>query len=232
MKRQTLVVTFDVGRVGREVVCDIVGEVADIAFLAEVKAADRAAVLQEAEVLFARNIATDLTPDERAMISGVRLLQFYTAGVDFIPLQDLPAELPIASNGGAFAESMAEHALAMALSAAKRLPMEQRHLSRGEFNQFTPNRMLSGQVCGIFGFGGIGTATARLMRAIGMTIHAINRRGHSPEPTTWLGTPDQLDALLRASDVLVLAAPLSRATANRIGTRELSLMKEDAILGS
>ena len=230
MKSQTLVVTFDVGRVGREVVCEVIGEVADIIFLTEVKAADRADVLRRADVLFARNTVTDLTPDERAMIGAARLLQFYTAGIDFIPLQELPAELPIASNGGAFAEPMAEHALAMALSAVKRLPIEHRNLAVGAFNQFTPNRMLSGLICGIFGFGGVGVATARLMRAIGMTIHAINRRGQSAEPTEWIGTPDQLDELLRASDVLVIAAPLSRATENRVGTRELSLMKDDAIL--
>ncbi len=176
-------VTFDVGRMGREVVSDVIGDTADIIFLDEINDADRADALRRADVLFVRNTATDFNADEKAFIGGVRLLQFYTAGVDFIPLQDLPAELPIASNGGAFAEPMAEHALALALAAAKRLPIEQRHLARGEFNQFTPNRMLSGRVCGIFGFGGIGTATARLMRAIGMTIHAINRRGHSAEPT-------------------------------------------------
>lgn len=230
MKRQTLVVTFDIGRVGREVVGEVIGEVADIIDLPEVKAADRADVLCRADVLLARNTAADLTPDERALIGGARLLQFYTAGVDFIPLQELPVELPIASNGGAFAEPMAEHTLAMVLSAVKRLPIEQRNLAVGEFNQFTPNRMLSGQVCGIFGFGGIGVATARLMRAVGMTIHAINRRGQSAEPTDWIGTPDQLGELLRAADVLVIATPLSHATENRVGARELSLMKADAIL--
>jgi phosphoglycerate dehydrogenase-like enzyme len=63
-----------------------------------------------------------------------------------------------------------------------------------------------------------------------MHIHAINRRGCSAEPTAWLGTPDQLDVLLHAADVLVIAAPLTRATLGRIGARELALMKEDAIL--
>jgi glycerate dehydrogenase len=68
------------------------------------------------------------------------------------------------------------------------------------------------------------------MRAMGMKIHAINRRGRSAEPTEWISTPAQLDVLLRTADVLVIAAPLSHTTVGCIGARELALMKEDAIL--
>jgi len=224
------VVVFDVDSVGRRVVRETIGETADILYLTDVPAAERAAVLRRADVIFAQNTAKDLTTDELSLIRMVRLLQFYTAGVDFIPLQALPAECPIATNGGAFAEPMAAHALAMTFAAAKRLFIEHHHLAHGAFHQFTSNRMLCGRVCGIFGFGGVGVATARLMRAMGMPIHAINRRGHSAEPTDWIGTPEQLDVLLRAADVVVIAAPLTRATLGRIGARELALMKEDAIL--
>jgi glycerate dehydrogenase len=40
----------------------------------------------------------------------------------------------------------------------------------------------------------------------------------------------ELDALLREADVLSLHCPLTPATANMISTRELSLMKPDALL--
>src|SRR5260370_1154423 len=83
----------------------------------------------------------------------------------------------------------------------------------------------SGGVCGIIGFGNGGGATARLMRAFGMKIHAINRRGASDEPTDWIATPDRLDELLRASDVFVVCAALTTATEGLIGARELSLMQ-------
>ena len=124
MINPTLVVVFDVESVGRRVICETIGEAADILYLTDVPAAERADLLRRADVIFAQNTAQDLTTDERSLIRTVRLVQFYTAGVDFIPLQDLPAECPIAMNGGAFAEPMAEHALAMTFAAAKRLFIE------------------------------------------------------------------------------------------------------------
>ena len=230
MPNATVVVTFDVHRAGREVIGETIGTTATMVYLPDVPPAERATVLRRAAVILAQHTAKDLTPDEIPLIRDVKLLQFVTAGVDFIPLRAFPEALPIASNGGAFAEPMAEHALAMTLAAAKRLLIEHRQLAQGVFNQFTPNRMLSGRVCGIFGFGGIGVATARLMRTLGMSIHAINRRGHSPEATAWIGTPAHLDVLLPAADVLVIAAPLSHATFKCIGARELAMMQEDAIV--
>ena len=92
------------------------------------------------------------------------------------------------------------------------------------------NRMLAGGVCGIFGFGGIGEATAKLMRAIGMRIHAINRRGATDAEVDWIGGVDRLDALLAASDVLLISAPLTRATRGIIDAAALARMKPDAIL--
>jgi phosphoglycerate dehydrogenase-like enzyme len=147
-----------------------------------------------------------------------------------VPLNALPAGVPVAGNGGAYAEPMAEHGLAMILAAAKRILTEHAALARGEFNQFIRNRTLSGKVCGILGFGGIGVASARIMRAMGMRIHAVNRRGRSDEPTDWIGSVSDLDMLLAASDVLIVSTPLTPATKDLIGARELGLMKPDAIL--
>ena len=118
----------------------------------------------------------------------------------------------------------------MALAAAKRLILEHDNLKLGQFNQFTRNRMLSGGLCEIFGFGGIGAATARLMHGIGMRVHAINRHGRTDEQVDWIGTPERLNELLEAADVLLISAPLTRATYGLIGAAELRRMKEDAIL--
>ncbi len=231
MAAALMVVTFDQDAGDRAVLAEALGGAAEVAWLPDLAADARQAALARAAVLLARNTGTELRPGEEALIAGAGLVQFMTAGVDFIPLAALPAAVPLASNGGGYAEPMAEHALAMALAAAKRLLPEHAALARGAFNQFRPTRMLAGGVCGVLGFGGIGIATARLMRqGLGMRIHAIRRSGATGEPVDWIGTPADLDALLAAADVLVISLPLTRATRGMIGARALRLMKPDAIL--
>ena len=230
MSAGPLVVTYPMTARSRAIVAEELGGVAEAIYLADLAPDERAGVLRRAGAVLANDTATELRPGESALIGNARLLQFSAAGVDWVPTRDLPPELPVAGNKGASAEPMAEHIAALALAAAKRLFIEHAKLKRGEFNQRSPNRMLRGGVCGILGFGAVGVATARLMRAFGMKIHAINRRGASDEPTDWIGTTAALDDLLRASDVLVISAALTTATEGLIGARELALMKEDAIL--
>ena len=147
-----------------------------------------------------------------------------------MPFADLPPHILVASNPGAYAAPMAEHVMAMTLALAKRLLIEHQKLKNGEFDQFTPNRMLSGLTAGILGFGGIGRATARLMRAFGMRIYALNQSGKSAESAEFIGTLHDLEHVLRASDVVVISLPLTKATRGVIGKNELAWMKQDAIL--
>jgi phosphoglycerate dehydrogenase-like enzyme len=125
---------------------------------------------------------------------------------------------------------MAEHVMAMTLALAKRLPQRHAGLARGEFNQAEPVLTLDGAVCAILGFGGIGTATARLMRAFCARIHAVNTSGSTTEDVDFVGTLGDLDQVLAAADVLVVSAPLTNATRGLLGKRELALMKPTAIL--
>ena len=42
----------------------------------------------------------------------------------------------------------------------------------------------------------------------------------------WIGTPELLNELLEAADVLLISAPLTRATRGLIGAAELHRMKD------
>jgi phosphoglycerate dehydrogenase-like enzyme len=230
LNRPPLVVAFGLSEKRKAIVADALAGASAIVYLTELDAVSRSEALRNAGALLTFNTSKELRSSEAELLEGARLIQFMTAGVDFIPLGELPPAVPVATNGGGYAESMAEHALAMALAAAKRLILEHENLKLGEFNQFRRNRMLAGGLCGIFGFGGIGAATARLMLGIGMRVHAINRRGRTDERVDWIGTPERLNELLEAADVLLISAPLTRTTYGLIGAAELRRMKDDAIL--
>ena len=205
-------------------------EAGDIIYLTDLDEAQQRETLGKATAIYAQH--TNQLPDDVGDLLGTdcKLLQFHSAGVDYLPLAKMPKDLPIAGNGGAFAEPMAEHGLAMTMAAAKRLFIEHDRLKTGEFNQFIRNKMLAGGVAGILGFGGIGVATASLLRGIGMKVHAIKRSGQTDEPVGWIGTPDQLDEMLAAADVLILSLPLSQKTEKMLNAEKLALMKPDAIL--
>jgi len=98
--------------------------------------------------VLSHDTSKELRPDEIPLIRNARLLQFTAAGVDWVPTRDLPSELPVAANKGGGAEPMAEHIVALALAAAKRLFIEPANLKSGEFNQRSANRLLRGGVCG------------------------------------------------------------------------------------
>ena len=172
----------------------------------------------------------ELRPEEYDGMKNLRFIQLLSAGANHVPFSLVPEEVIIASNVGAFAEPMAEHILAMVLALAKKLLVQHEKLGQGEFDQLTPGRMLRGSVCGILGFGGIGQAAARLMRALGAKIYGINTSGKSSEPAEFIGTLNDLKYVLESSDIVVISLPLNRSTRGLIGRRELSWMKNHAIL--
>lgn len=209
---------------------ETLGARARLHFLRDVAEADRDAVLAAAEVMFCLHPGGELKPEEWARLPRLRLLQMITAGIDHLPHDLLPPGVPIASNGGAYSEPIAEHVLAMALAAAKRLLVEQRGLQGGRFNIHVPNRMLRGMTAGIVGFGGIGQVSAAHFRAMGVRILALNRSGRTTAPVDFCGTLADLDRVLGESDILLLALPNNRATGRLLTARALGLMKPDAIL--
>ncbi|TVQ45846.1 MAG: D-2-hydroxyacid dehydrogenase [Gammaproteobacteria bacterium] len=129
--------------------------------------------------------------------------------------------------------SVAQHAIAMLLSLTQQLPGYQRAVQAGRWSaseQFClfdfPIRELAGRVFGVVGWGVLGQATARLAEALGMQVEIAARRDAEAIPAGRVA----FEELLRRADVLSLHCPLTAATRELIGERELALMKPDAVL--
>jgi phosphoglycerate dehydrogenase-like enzyme len=230
MEKANVVVTFNPGSEQKAILLEILGSQAALTFLKGVTPGERGPALQEAKAILSWNFPRELSPEDYSHLKPGTLVQLISAGADHLPFRDLSPDLVLASNPGAYARPMAEHVMAMVLALAKRLLVQNQKLRQGEFDQFTSNRLLAGTTAGILGFGGIGRAASRLMRAFDMKIYAINHSRASSEPTDFLGTLENLEQVLRASDVVVVSLPLTNATRGLIGAEQLSWMKPNAIL--
>ena len=231
MSNHHIVVTIPFAREAKRAqLAELFGTEARLAFLSSMPAGLRAETLAGAEVLLSWNLPKELEQGEFPQLRNVRLIQLLSAGADQVPYALLPEHIVVASNAGAYAEPVAEHVLAMTLALAKGLLNEHGKMAQGVFTQSRLNRLLRGSVCGILGFGGIGRATAGLMRAFGVRIHAVNTSGKTDEPVEYIGTLSNLQKVLAASDIVVIALPLTKTTRGLIGKRELEWMKPNAIL--
>jgi phosphoglycerate dehydrogenase-like enzyme len=230
VEKQNLIITFKVRPEQRALFQDILANDASLEFLSELSTDQRQKTLKSAVLLLSWNFPNEITESEYEYLQNVKFIQLMSAGADHMPFTKLPLNITVASNTGAYAEPMAEHVMGMTLALAKRLCIENHNLRNGKWNQMTPNRMLSGMTAGILGFGGIGKSSARLMRSFGMHIHAINTSGKTDEQVDFMGTLDDLEKVLRESDVVLVALPLNRTTHELIGKKQLDWMKPDAIL--
>jgi phosphoglycerate dehydrogenase-like enzyme len=209
---------------------DVLDGSARVAFVHGCPEGEAREVLGQADVLLAWHLGQELPAGALADSPRLRFIQLLSAGADSVDYAALPERLVLAGNVGAYAQPMAEYVMAVTLAMARRLPQRHAEMARGEFGMWKPVLTLNGAECGILGFGGIGKATGRLMRAFGARIYGVNTSGRTDEPADFIGTLADLDEVLAVADVLVIALPLTRATGGLIGTRELGLMKPAAIL--
>jgi phosphoglycerate dehydrogenase-like enzyme len=222
------VVTFEASPEQREAISEILAPRGGVTYLADVPD-DRLAVLTAAEAVLTWFPGIELADAPPDAPWRARFVQVLSAGVDGVPFAAMPPGATVASNAGAYATPVAEHALALTLALAKRLPYNHRRMEAGGFGS-TPNIRLEGGVAAIVGFGGIGRRCARYLRALGMRIHALNRSGRTDEDVEFVGTLDDLKRVLEVAAVVVVTLPLTTATRGLIGAEQLAWMRPDAIL--
>ena len=133
---------------------------------------------------------------------------------------------------------VAEHAIALVLAMAKRLPsafryQQERTWAQTQIWRESPHpREIAGATLGLVGLGSIGMATAKLAAALGMNVIAAREhvgRSHDACVQKVFG-PEELDNLLNSSDYVVIAAPLTPRTRKLINRDRLQQIKPDACL--
>jgi phosphoglycerate dehydrogenase-like enzyme len=164
----------------------------------------------------------------------LRLIQKIGAGYDRIDVAAATARgIPVAVTPGANAIVVAEHAFALMLTLARDFDGQRARLARGEWHDYlrlVHTVELFEATLGIVGLGAIGVEIARRAAAFGMRPIACSR-SPKPELEGELGIERvALPDLLRQSDFVVLACPLTPETRGLIDAAALARMKPSAYL--
>jgi phosphoglycerate dehydrogenase-like enzyme len=164
-------------------------------------------------------------------------IQSISAGVDQYDRAALAAaSVRLASAQGVNAEAVAEHAFALILALARRLPEardnQRRKFWRGMLSDLDQREdELGGKTLLIVGTGRIGGRLARLARAFDMHVIGVRR-----DPAAGANGADEvhgietLPALLPRADVVALTCPLVPQTEKLIDAAAFGLMKPGAHL--
>jgi D-2-hydroxyacid dehydrogenase (NADP+) len=197
-------------------------------------AGDLAARLPEADVL----VVSMLWKNELAGIaSKLRFIQSISAGTDQFDKALLRERgIRLASAAGVNAQAVAEHAMALILALARRLPeaRDNQHARRwrGMISEIAAREdQLGGKTILIVGLGRIGARLARLAKAFDMRVIATKRDASTAAAGADAVYPHhRLPELLGEADIVALTCPLTPDTENLIDAAALAAMKPTAHL--
>lgn len=166
--------------------------------------------------------ATGVYADEIAALPKLEMICSLGVGYENIDLAAAAARGIVVTNGpGANAVSVADHAMALLLGAARRLPQADAAVRQGHWNGFM-GPQVTGKRLGILGLGTIGLEIARRgANGFGMRVGYFNRR---PRPETGYSYFDNPRALAAASDFLVVATPGGAATRHLVDAQVLEAL--------
>ena len=168
-------------------------------------------------------------------MSNLRLIQSILAGVNHIPFAQLDKKVVVCSNAGAYSDEVAEYAWSLLLSAVKRVVYFHNAVKT---DQWDLRRTLGGKevaileekTLGILGYGGIGSAVARIGKGFRMNINAFSRRPVREKGVRSFQGDKGLSMVLAKSDAVIISLPLTKFTNKIIDADKLASMRKDAIL--
>ena len=176
--------------------------------------------------------ATRVTAEFLAAGKSLKVVGRAGIGVDNIDVAAATQRGVVVMNTpGGNAITTAEHALALLLSLARKIPAANSSTQSGKWEKSRfMGTELTGKTLGVVGCGNIGAIVAD--RALGLRMHVIAYDPYlSPERAADLGVEKvDFDALLRRSDAITLHVPLTDQTRGMIDARALAKMRAGALL--
>lgn len=209
----------------------ILGEHADLTALQTKNMIEVLPHLGDCEALL-NTYAGPITAEVMEQMPKCKIIARYGIGVDTIDLQAATAAGIIVTNNPSYCvDEVAEHTVALLLSAARKICFYDRQVRSGGWDvpAAKPINRLRGTTLGLIGFGNIARKVADVASALGMNV--VFSDPFVEELAAATGPRKvEFSELLAVSDFISVHAPLTPKTRHLLGKAEFEQMKRNAVV--
>ena len=192
--------------------------------------------IDEAEVLLGNYFTKPMLDKGNIKLIQVPIVGIERLDFDLLSKYDIPV-----CNTHSNALAVAETAVALLLSIAKKIPYHDKLLRKGDWNESVTvdskealslhNSYVSNSTVGFIGYGNIARNIANLLKGFSCELMAIvNDKSQRYDELSFIGDEDDLGYLLSNVDYLIVAAPLTPKTEGMLNKDNLRKMKKTSYI--
>jgi len=159
----------------------------------------------------------------------VRWVHSLSDGVERLLTPDMRNRpITLTNSHGVHDSIVAEHTMALLLAWTRQLPVAVRNQEQHIWKR-PKGISLAGKTIAIVGFGGIGRAIAKRLKAFDVSILAIKKHKSDEPLANEVFTQEEIGKVLPRADVVIAALPTTSDTEKFFGAEEFELMKKEAL---
>ena len=195
--------------------------------------ADVARLIGDAQIVLTNK--AQITADVMAACPQMEYVGVTATGYNIVDVAEAKRRGIVVTNAPAYStQAVAQHTFALLFYLYENLAYydayvkEEKYVNDKMFTHFSKTfHQLAGKTWGIIGLGAIGKRVAEIASVFGCKVQYFSTSGRNHDSQY---QEVDLQTLLKTSDIVSIHAPLTDDTLHLIGEKELSQMKESAIL--
>jgi len=194
---------------------------------------------KDADILMGPYITDEILSQAVPEAGGkLKLVIIPWTGVDRLDFKLVKKYSLVVANSHGNARTVAEHAIALLLTASKNIIHHDRLMRVGDWSsRFVkmPSIKLQGKTVGLLGYGAIGMECAILLKNfdvkfIGCRRNPAKSTKEQKQLAEEIYSTDDLEKFLKESDIIINSLPLTKDTRDILGEKEFAQMKDGVII--
>jgi D-3-phosphoglycerate dehydrogenase len=162
-----------------------------------------------------------------AYLPRLKVISKWGTGIDSIDLSAAKAlGVPLCNSPGVFRDAVSEYAIAILLSASRRVALTDRSIRTGKWPKGRYIGLAGGKM-GVIGYGAIGQGVGQRARGLGMTVIAHDPfMEEAPDDSQLVS----FDELVERSDVICLCCNLTAENYHLLNAKVFSAMRDNVMI--